>query len=589
MLDGLGELKEETLLTALGDEQAAVRRHAIRLAEPLLETSPKLAAAVLKHAEESDPTIRLQIAYSLGEWNDEKSARVLAKIALASQSDPYITAAVVSSVHKENVGEVLAAVLAGNRGEPPPEKLVEKLLGLATALGDDKVVNRALSAIVSSKSGQFSSWQFASLAGMLDVLDRRGLKLDLLLDERSQVSVKGLFEQARQTARDCKGDTPGLLALRLSAIRLLGRGREKQDEDQALLASFLTPQTPAPFQSAALVTLFKLKGDGAPETVLAKWSSHTPALRSQILDALFAREASTVALLDAIEKGTVPASQIDARRRQQLLSHASSKVRTRAEKVMAGAVDANRAKIIEQYKPALAATGDKEKGKAVFAKRCANCHRLDNIGHLVGSDLSAMTNRALDVYLIAILDPNRAVEDRYLDYAALTGDGKTVSGILVSETGNSITLAQPEGKQVQILRSELEQLKSTGKSLMPEGVEKDISVDEMGHLLTYLRGSGSPPKQFPSNKPEVVRPFVDGSIRLLALNARIYGTTLVFEEQYRNLGYWSSQEDHAAWNLEVENGGEYRVQLDCACDDGATTPMPAGTRLVTVVPWISSS
>ena len=180
-----------------------------------------------------------------------------------------------------------------------------------------------------------------------------------------------------------------------------------------------------------------------------------------------------------------------------------------------------------------------------------------------------MTNRALDVYLIAILDPNRAVEDRYLDYAALTADGKTTSGILVSETGNSITLAQPEGKQVQILRSELEQLKSTGKSLMPEGVEKDITVEEMGHLLTYLRGSGPPPKQFPGNKPEVVRPFVDGSIRLLAMQARIYGPTLVFEEQYRNLGWWSNQEDHAAWNLEVEQAGEYRVQLDYASADGA--------------------
>ena len=73
------------------------------------------------------------------------------------------------------------------------------------------------------------------------------------------------------------------------------------------------------------------------------------------------------------------------------------------------------------------------------------------------------------------------------------------------------------------------------------------------------------------NKPEVVRPFVDGSIRLLATNARVYGPTVVLEEKYRNLGWWSSLEDHAVWSFEVpaNGGGEYRLSLDYACDDPA--------------------
>ncbi len=575
-LDGLGELKEETLLTALGDEHPGVRRHAIRLAEPLLEKSPKISAAVLKHVDEAEPTVRLQMAYSLGEWNDPRAAHALAKIALASQSDPYITAAVMSSINKANAEEVLAMVLGGKKGEAPPQKVVEKLLTTATALGDDKVVQRTIAKIVRPTDDKFAPWQYSALAAMLDVLNRKGAKLEPLLDETSKSNVQRMHKQSRfhvslQAAqyllpepRDSEPFTVGL-----PMIRLLGRGLGDDAEDLKLLGHLLMPQTPADVQTEAVQAMARTKKMEAAESLLTNWASHTPALRGQILDSLMARETWTVALLDAIEKGTLPAAQMDARRRQQLLSHASPKIRTRAEKVLAGAVDANRTKLIEQYKPALTAAGDKEKGKAVFAKRCANCHRLEGVGHLVGTDLSAMTNRALDVYLIAILDPNRAVEDRYLDYTALTSDGKTASGILTSETGNSITLAQPEGKQVQILRNELEQLKSTGKSLMPEGVEKDITLAEMTDLLTYLRGSGPPPKQFPGNKPEVVRPFVDGSIRLIAMNARIYGPTVVFEEKYRNLGWWSSQEDHAAWNLDVEQPGEYRVQLDCACADGA--------------------
>ncbi len=568
-LDGSLQLDEETLLIALGDEHPGVRRHAIRLAESRLKKSTKLSAAVLKHVEEAEPTIRLQLAYSLGEWNDPRSAQALAKIALASQSDPYITAAVLSSLNKENVGPVLAAVMGGNGKGPPPERLVDRLLRISAALGDDDALVKAIAAITQSKDGKFAAWQFTALAGMLDVTSRRKQSLDQKLDDKLRGQVVETFQAARDAIAAGRGDDRLAQAKRLAAISLLGRGPDSQDQDLEVLAALLAPQESAEVQSAAAMALGKLSGENIPEFLLAGWQSHSPVLRSQILDSLMAREVSILALLDAVEKGAVPASQIDARRRQQLLTDVSEKVRTRAEKVLAGAVDPNRINLIEQYKPALTAAGDKEKGKAVFAKRCANCHRLENVGHLVGSDLSAMTNRSLDVYLIAILDPNRAVEDRYLDYAALTDDGKTTSGILISETGNSITLAQPEGKQVQILRSELEQLKSTGKSLMPEGVEKDITVEEMGHLLTYLRGSGAPPKQFPGNKPEVVRPFVDGSIRLLAMNARIYGPTIVFEEQYRNLGYWSSQEDHAAWNLEVEQAGEYRVQLDYACEDGA--------------------
>ncbi|MGI8982307.1 MAG: PVC-type heme-binding CxxCH protein [Pirellulaceae bacterium] len=575
-LDGLGELKEETLLTALGDEQAAIRRHAIRLSEPLLGRSAKISDAVLKHAQESDPTIRLQMAYSLGEWNEPTAAQALAKIALANQNEPYITAAALSSINKTNAEEVLAIVLGGNKGQSPPERLVEKLLSIATAMEDEdeKVIERAVKKIVTPTDGKFAPWQYSALASVKDVLDRKRVRLDKTLDTESMNNMRRMFDHAQvfvymHTGQSILKPPPGeSLSDGLTMFRLLGRGFDTEG-DLKTLPMLLKPQIPAEVQTAAIQALVRMRMVEAAKALLSDWESHTPAVRVQVLDSLLAQETWTMVLLDAIEKGTVPASQIDARRRQQLLLNASAKVRTRAEKALAGAVDANRAKLIEQYKPALTAVGDKEKGKAVFAKRCANCHRLENVGHLVGSDLTAMASRALDVYLIAILDPNRAVEDRYLDYTALTSDGKTTSGILISETGNSITLAQPEGKQVQILRSELEQLKSTGKSLMPEGVEKDITVEEMGHLLTYLRGSGPSPKQFPGNKPEVVRPFVDGSIRLLALNARIYGPTIVFEEQYRNLGYWSSQEDHAAWSLEVEKPGDYRVQLDCACADGA--------------------
>ena len=104
------------------------------------------------------------------------------------------------------------------------------------------------------------------------------------------------------------------------------------------------------------------------------------------------------------------------------------------------------------------------------------------------------------------------------------------------------------------MRADLDELLSTGKSLMPEGMEKELSPQDLADVIAFSRSISAPPKQFPGNEPQVAPARDDGSIRCLAIHARIYGPTLVFEEKYRNLGYWGSIEDHAVWSLDVPQG-----------------------------------
>jgi putative membrane-bound dehydrogenase-like protein len=565
-LDGLGTTPATLFAHALADEHPAVRRHAVRLTEPRLGKSD-LGDAVLKLASDPDPHVRMQVAYSFGVWNDERAAFALADMLLATD-DPYLTAAAMSSLNKENAGPVLARVLAVEGREPPPA-LVEKLFACAMALGNDKAVREGMDAVFAKRPGGVQLWQLAALARFLDELDKRKVELGALIGGTGKDSLNVLLDSARTWAR---GEGDGVnTAHRTAGIRLLARGLDGQDDDFALLARLIAPQEPAEVQSAAAVAIFKLRRPHVAETLLANWQSHTPALRGQILDMLLSREDGSAALLAAVETGQVSASQLDARRRQQLLTAKSEAIRRRAEKALAGAVDPNRQKIVEQYlKASAAAETDAARGKVVFAKRCANCHRLEGVGHSLGPDLAALTSRSREVLLTAVFDPNRAVEDKFLEYVVRLTDGRQVNGMLLEETGASLTLAAPEGKQTVIPRSEVEELKSSGKSLMPEGVEKDITPAEAADLVAYLATSSPAPKQFAGNKPEVVRPFVDGSIRLLATQARIYGPTVVLEEKYRNLGWWSSIEDHAIWSFEVpEGGGEYRLTLDYACDDPA--------------------
>ncbi len=196
------------------------------------------------------------------------------------------------------------------------------------------------------------------------------------------------------------------------------------------------------------------------------------------------------------------------------------------------------------------------------------CHKLGDIGQAVGPDVASLANKSPEFLLTAILDPNRAVEARYADYIAVTDSGQTFTGMLAAETGTSITLVGQQGKQQTILRSELESLTASGKSLMPEGLEKDVSKQDLANLIGLLRSTGPPRKEFAGNEPRVIAPSADGLVSLPAAAAEIYGPSIVFEPQYKNLGWWSNAGDYAVWTIDVRQPGKYQVRLDYACENG---------------------
>lgn len=563
-LEGLGALRPIVIeLVLRQDIDARVRHHAVRLAAEKLAESPELGTYVVKLADDWYTDVQMQVAYALGEWNDPRAGQALAKLALKYADDPYFSAAVMSSVNKNNLQDVFSGVLAGSDGKPPPEKLVEQLFAVGAALGDKAVIVGVLERITKLDGERIPPWQMAALAGMLEMTNRRQLSLDKLLDDAVRGRVLKMLIQARATAQD----ESATMSERLVAVRLIGRSDEGGDADHKVLTGLLAPQRAIELQSAAVAALGRQPGETDSGLLLTNWKSHSPMIRSQVLDVLMARDESVKSLLLAIERGEFSAQELDARRRQQLLTHKNESLRTRATKLLASAGDANRKKIVDDHQDVLKLSGDAARGKGVYAKRCANCHRLDGAGHVVGPDLAALSDKSPERLLIALLDPSRAVEDRYLDYVAVTTNGQQFTGMMASETGISITLAGPEGKQTVILRSDLEELRATGKSLMPEGLEKDVSKQELADLLAYVRSSAPPPKKFENNRPELEKAAADGSLKLAATSCKIYGPTLVFEQQYQNLGYFSSAEDHAIWTLEAP-AGQYRVILDYACDNG---------------------
>jgi hypothetical protein len=141
-----------------------------------------------------------------------------------------------------------------------------------------------------------------------------------------------------------------------------------------------------------------------------------------------------------------------------------------------------------------------------------------------------------------------------------------------------------DGKEHILLRTNLEELNCSNRSLMPEGLEKDLMAQDLVDVIAFVQSSGVKWKQFEGNEPRLITVDADGTLTLSASTAEIYGPSLVFEAKYGNLGYWSSTNDYAVWNIDSPASGHWTVEFDYACDNataGNPLKLSTGSRLLT--------
>ncbi|HEV2949898.1 MAG TPA: neutral/alkaline non-lysosomal ceramidase N-terminal domain-containing protein [Gemmataceae bacterium] len=561
LLDGLEGLGTSEIVRALADAHPAIRRHAVRLSEKFF-----IVYNLGNLIDDPDGQVRLQLACSLGAWSDRRAGAAMGSLALHHSDDPYLTAAVLSSINRKNVSDFLLSAFWSN-GKSPPEGLTHQLVSIATELGDDNIQDKIILLIAERRNGRFERWQMAAFAGLLESLSRQKKTLEKL-------AFRELFMAMLAECRRISCDPKASELDRIAAIGVLGRQSDQRDADLTRLAELLSPQNSAAVQSAALAGLGRMSGDRVADVLISGWSSQSPSLKSQALDLLLSRKDWQRKLLSALEHGQIPSAHIDAARRLRLLENRDTAIRTAAAKLFEGSANSDRQKIVKDFRDVIAMTGDSHRGKEAFIKHCSVCHRLQDVGFVVGPDLAALANKSPEYLLTSILDPSKEVDSRYIEYLATTKAGRTFTGILASETATSVTLKGQEGKELVLLRADLEDLQSTGKSLMPEGLEKDLSKQDLADVMAYVAQAGTPPKILPGNRPALVKAEND-SLRLLATNAEIHGGDITFESTFQNIGCWHDVQDHAVWTVQLEKAGRFEVVLDYACDDTS-----AGNRFI---------
>ncbi len=497
-LHGLKALTEEDIAQALKDSEPGVREQALRLAEERLPDSAKLRTAVAALSDDPSPRVRFQSAFSLGAGDSPEIVTALARIARQDAGDRWTQTAVLSSIHGSGIA--LLETLVENQdfikgASAARLQLLSRLAALVGVKAGDADLGRALRLLGANEKGDVP-WRRAVLDGLGQGLQNSSRRLAQLWDKppsslkEAIAGVRPLFEQAAKTSRDTKRSPDE----RIAALRLLGRG------PYALAASaaedLLTPQTPPEVQSAMVRALSLHPQPEVADLLLAGWNSYSPTVRREVVEALFARVDRLPRLLDAIEQKKVLSNQLEPLRLEQLRKHANSDIRKRARHLLAGQATPERQKIVAAYRDALGQKADPIHGKTVFQKNCTVCHRLENEGFEVGPDLlSALRNKSAEQLLNDILDPSREVDSRYLNYQITTKKGQVFSGLIAADTASSVTLRRGEKAEDTILRDQIEEIQATGKSLMPEGLEAQLSKQDVVDLIAYLQAVAMPRKK----------------------------------------------------------------------------------------------
>jgi putative membrane-bound dehydrogenase-like protein len=509
LLEGLRALDDDLVLRLLDDPHPRVREHAVCLAEPKLASAPPFQKRVGELANDSDPRVRFQVALSLGEWNDDQVLEPLATIAIAGASDQWTREAVASAV-PERAGALLVLLLRPDGGLTSEYAagriaLLRELAALAGARRNAGEVKLVLDAILSLAGPDVLRWQMAGLNGLADGMGRRGSQLGAFLksmpdsqkaDSQGESLTKRV-ESLLEPSVGIAGDRTRDLDERLDAVRLLAHSPwEKAGPALVRLTS------DDPVQEIRIAAVRALAGHSNTEVgrrLMDAWKSATPAVRREILSAMLRQPDRIESLLDEVEARRILPGDIDALSVRQLENHGRTEIRERARRLLQENVTEERKQVLARYQDAIARKGDALRGRSVFQKNCATCHQVGRVGVRVGPDIADRLTKSRNELLADILNPNQAIDGNFINYVVSTKQGAVLNGLIATETASSITLIRAENQSDVVLREDIDEIRSSGESLMPEGLEKNISLDEMADLITFLKDwrylDGSVPHQ----------------------------------------------------------------------------------------------
>lgn len=471
LIGRLGQFSPELARQLLGALHERVVQHALQLVHHYA-FARELEPELLQLAASQSPRVQLELA-RLSELLPPPSAARMRESLLRNVQDPL-----VRSVAATAAGSSSWPLFIRISSDLPDEQLygwLDLLLPVWIKEWEDNATLREglRAAMLSSEPRLRIVWQRA----LAQSLSSREVALVWESLDAAQQDV--LNQQVEQQLSAAAEDSA--MKMNLALLRLLPVERRL-----AWAQELLEPTRREAAQRAVIDLTTWANDEALAELVISRFSSLTPGLQAELLRGLSDRPPTARLLLEAIQQDRIRAPQVppDVREKLTSLRDLGEQFRT-----LLGTASADRQSVIDRYAQSLDGGRDPDMvvGGEVFQKSCAQCHQLGDVGNDVGPPLKQLSDKSPQQLLEIVLDPNREVDPKYMSYTVLLEDGRVLAGIIKDESAGQIVLKEAGGKQHSIARVEIEQLKSSGISLMPEGLEEQISAAQMADLIGYLK------------------------------------------------------------------------------------------------------
>jgi putative heme-binding domain-containing protein len=281
------------------------------------------------------------------------------------------------------------------------------------------------------------------------------------------------------------------LGLRIEIAQALGEARQATARDTLLRLALSNPE-PA-LQRVAMVALRNFDDDEIARSLVAQFGSNISGeheLRNTACRTLATRPSWAKALLREVTEWRLRPGDVPIDVVQQLRAYADPDIETLIETAFGKPIKlSSEEKLAEmqRLKTILASgTGDANSGKQVFVKACATCHKLFGEGNQIGPTLDAYDRGNVNFWLIAMVEPSAEIREGYQSYAALTDDGRVVTGMIASQDKNSVSIRSADNQLTTLQREEIETLRALPASLMPEDQIKGLTEQQIRDLFSYV-------------------------------------------------------------------------------------------------------
>jgi putative membrane-bound dehydrogenase-like protein len=479
-LDGPGAVREAQVVKALQDADSRVRERAVVLAEEFTG-SDSVWSQLGTMVYDPSMRVRYQLAFSLGQFQRPNRARLLTQLLLPFPENTWMQEAALSSL-VQGGSEVLVALAdtPAWRGSATGLEFLEELARMVGTEGNWDGAKQVMDFLDRSQFERMTT--FRILYGLGDGLLHTLSSLDLI---DPNFRLQRLYEDAVIASND-----PNLPAeLRVAAIHVRGVRPHIESDREAYDPPILDPTEPQSLQSATIWLMAKYDGWMSVTNLVNRWSSLNPVCRNDVLNEMVSWSGWLRMVLAWVDEGRVQTSDFDSTQLNILRTWPDEAIRDWALRLF-GPVPGRHPELVQQFRGALGAAGNVARGRQLFVNRCANCHQCADTGQVFGPDLTKARNWSRERILSAILEPNAQVTPHYETQVMAARSGEVRTGILRNDNTKSLTLRQPGGNSEVWPRLAVAWSTRQSWSLMPEGLERGLGVDDMASLLAYLTAGG---------------------------------------------------------------------------------------------------